>query len=66
MLVPVRAAGMDPGAWHESGRLMVSKLIGFAQTRWRLANAPHVVRLARASARFERGQPVERPQAGAA
>jgi putative transposase len=45
---------------------MVFKLIGSAQARWRAVNAPHLVALVRAGARFERGQLVERPEALAA
>jgi putative transposase len=40
---------------------MVFKLIESAQARWRAVNAPHLVALVRAGARFERGQLVERP-----
>jgi len=32
-----------------------------AQTRWRAVNAPHLVALVRAGARFEKGKLVERP-----
>lgn len=45
---------------------MVFKLVESAQQRWRAVNAPHLVALVRASARFERGQLVERPEAVAA
>ena len=34
-----------------------------AQHRWRAVNAPHLVALVRAGARFEHGQLVERPAA---
>lgn len=37
-----------------------------AQQQWRAVNAPHLVALARAGARFERGRLVERPEAVAA
>jgi hypothetical protein len=37
------------------------KLIEAAQARWRAVNAPHLVALVRAGARFERGKLVERP-----
>jgi putative transposase len=40
---------------------MVFKLIESAQVRWRAVNAPHLVALVRAGARFERGMLVERP-----
>ncbi|MFE3637596.1 IS256 family transposase [Streptomyces sp. NPDC059168] len=45
---------------------MVFKLVESAQARWRAVNAPHLVALVRAGARFERGQLVERPEATAA
>jgi putative transposase len=40
---------------------MAFKLIESAQARWRAVNAPHLVALVRAGARFESGQLVERP-----
>jgi hypothetical protein len=40
---------------------MAFKLIEAAQARWRAVNAPHLVALVRAGARFERGKLVERP-----
>ncbi|MGQ4406708.1 IS256 family transposase [Streptomyces hayashii] len=45
---------------------MVFKLIESAQARWRAVNAPHLVGLVRAGARFERGQLVERQDTVAA
>ncbi|MGG2459292.1 IS256 family transposase [Streptomyces sp. RGM 3693] len=45
---------------------MVFKLIESAQARWRAVNAPHLVALVRAGARFERGHLVERSEAVAA
>ncbi|MEU9353600.1 IS256 family transposase [Streptomyces griseoloalbus] len=45
---------------------MVFQLVESAQQRWRAVNAPHLVALVRAGARFERGQLVERPEAVAA
>ncbi|MFL5994487.1 MAG: IS256 family transposase [Streptomyces sp.] len=45
---------------------MVFKLIESAQARWRAVNAPHLVALVRAGARFEHGQLVERPETLAA
>ncbi|MHA5054035.1 transposase [Streptomyces sp. SD15] len=45
---------------------MVFKLVESAQARWRAVNAPHLVALVRAGARFERGQIIERPEAPAA
>ncbi|MCR8573094.1 IS256 family transposase [Streptomyces sp. Isolate_219] len=41
---------------------MVFKLVESAQARWRAVNAPHLVALVRAGARFERGHLVERPE----
>lgn len=40
---------------------MAFKLIESAQQRWRAVNAPHLVALVRAGARFEKGLLVERP-----
>jgi putative transposase len=40
---------------------MVFKLIEAAQTRWHAVNAPHLVALVRAGARFENGKLLERP-----
>ncbi|CAM5264903.1 Mutator family transposase OS=Streptomyces antimycoticus OX=68175 GN=SSPO_000070 PE=3 SV=1 [Streptomyces antimycoticus] len=40
---------------------MVFKLVEAARQRWRAVNAPHLVALVRAGARFEGGQLVERP-----
>jgi hypothetical protein len=45
---------------------MVFKLVESAQQRWRAVNAPHLVALVRAGARFERGHLVERPASLAA
>jgi transposase-like protein len=45
---------------------MVFKLDESAQARWRAVNAPHLVALVRAGARFERGHLVERPEEAAA
>ncbi|WP_158708114.1 hypothetical protein [Streptomyces sp. NRRL F-2890] len=45
------------------GRLLLKNL---AQARWQAVNAPHLVALVRAGARFERGHLVERLEAGAA
>jgi len=40
---------------------MAFKLIEAAQDRWRAVNAPHLVALVRAGAKFHQGQLVERP-----
>jgi transposase-like protein len=45
---------------------MAFKLIESAQRRWRMVNAPHLVALVRAGARFEHGQLVEREEPAAA
>ncbi len=45
---------------------MVFKLVESAQQRWRAVNAPHLVALVRAGARFERGHLVECTEAVAA
>ncbi|MET8081530.1 IS256 family transposase [Streptomyces sp. NPDC005303] len=45
---------------------MVFKLVESAQQRWRAVNAPRLVALVRAGARFERGKLVERPEVVAA
>lgn len=45
---------------------MVFKLVESTQARWRAVNAPHLVVLVRAGARFQRGRLVERPEARAA
>jgi hypothetical protein len=44
-----------------AGVAMAFKLIESAQSRWRAVNAPYLVALVRAGARFESGQLVERP-----
>lgn len=44
-----------------AGVAMAFKLIESAQARWRAVNAPHLVALVRAGARFEKGKLVERP-----
>jgi transposase-like protein len=49
-----------PGS-RAAGLAMAFKLIEAAQARWRAVNAPHLVALVRAGARFENGQLVERP-----
>jgi hypothetical protein len=49
-----------------AGLAMAFKLIEAAQARWRAVNAPHLVALVRAGARFERGVLVEREQVTAA
>src|SRR5699024_6082101 len=49
-----------PGS-RAAGIAMAFKLIESAQTRWRAVNAPHLVALVRAGARFHKGQLVERP-----
>jgi len=43
-----------PGS-RAAGVAMAFKLIESAQARWRVVNAPHLVALVRAGARFENG-----------
>jgi transposase-like protein len=54
-----------PGS-RSAGLAMAFKLIEAAQARWRAVNAPHLVALVRAGARFERGVLVERERGAAA
>jgi hypothetical protein len=49
-----------PGS-KAAGLAMAFKLIETAQDRWRAVNAPHLVALVRAGAKFEKGVMVERP-----
>ncbi len=49
-----------PGS-RAAGVAMAFKLIESAQNRWRAVNAPHLVALVRAGARFEKGRVIERP-----
>jgi putative transposase len=53
-----------PGS-RAAGVAMAFKLIESAQARWRAVNAPHLVALVRAGARFEKGKLVERPDESA-
>jgi hypothetical protein len=49
-----------PGS-RAAGIAMAYKLIEAAQSRWRAVNAPHLVALVLAGAKFDNGQLVERP-----
>jgi transposase-like protein len=49
-----------PGS-RAAGIAMAFKLIEAAQSRWRALNAPHLVALVRAGARFQNGTLIERP-----
>lgn len=49
-----------PGS-RAPGLAMAFKLVEAAQARWHAVNAPHLVALVRAGARFENGQLIERP-----
>jgi transposase-like protein len=49
-----------PGS-RAAGIAMAFKLIEAAQSRWRAVNAPHLVALVRAGAKFHNGKLVERP-----
>lgn len=51
-----------PGSRAAAGVAMSFKLIASAHARWRAVNAPHLVALVRAGARFEKGKLVERPE----
>jgi len=53
-----------PGS-RAAGPAMAFKLIESAQARWRAVNAPHLVALVRAGARFERGVLIEAQAAAA-
>lgn len=50
-----------PGS-RAAGLAMAFKLIESAQNRWRAVNAPHLVALVSAGARFDNGKRVERPR----
>jgi len=59
---PVRArtnVTKGPGS-RDAGMAMVFKLIEAAEGRWRKVNAPHLVALVRAGAKFEDGKLIER------
>ena len=49
-----------PGS-RAAGLAMAFKLIEAAEQRWRAVNAPHLVALVRAGAKFEKGVMIERP-----
>jgi hypothetical protein len=49
-----------PGS-RAAGLAMAYKLIEAAQNRWRSINAPHLVALVRAGAKFDKGIMIERP-----
>ena len=67
MLAAVRLrTKVTRGAGSRAAALaMTFKLIESAQERWRAVNAPHLVALVRAGARFERGVLLEREVAAA-
>jgi hypothetical protein len=50
---------LTKGPGSRAGVAMAFKLIESAQARWRAVNAPHLVALVRAGARFEKGKFVE-------
>jgi transposase-like protein len=56
-----KIANVLSGGSKAAGLAMAFKLIGAARRRWRAVNAPHLVALLRAGARFEHGKLVERP-----
>jgi hypothetical protein len=51
---------LGPGS--AAGIAKAFKLIESAQARWRAVNAPHLVALVRAGAKFENGKLIERPR----
>jgi hypothetical protein len=51
-----RAFAVSAASWA-----MAFKLVEAARTRWRAVNAPHLVALVRARARFANGHLIERP-----
>jgi len=59
--VPLRQRVTKGPGSRPAGVAMAFKLVESAQARWRAVNAPHLVALVRACARFENGQIVERP-----
>jgi len=56
MCTPVRNSGS-----RAAGLAVAFKLIESARSRWRAVNAPYLVALVRAGARFGGGELVERP-----
>lgn len=54
-----RKTTKGPGSAYK-GIAMAYKLFKAAQTRWHAGNAPHLVALVRAGAKFENGKVVER------
>lgn len=58
--VPLRQRVTKGPGSRAAGIAMAFKLIQSAQSRWRAVNAPHLVALVRAGARFEKGRLVER------
>lgn len=54
------SSGIDRLEGRRAGQAF--KLIEAAQDRWRAVNAPHLVALVRAGARFDKGVIVERQQ----
>lgn len=65
VLLHRRKITRGPGS-RAAGLVMAFKLSEAAQDRWRAVNAPHLLALVRAGARFERGVLVERPEQAAA
>jgi putative transposase len=63
--VRLRTKATKGAGSRAAGLAMVFKLIESAQSRWRAVNAPHLVALVRAGARFERGILLERQVAAA-
>lgn len=61
-----RSRVTDGSGSRTAGLAMALKLAESAQDRWRAVNAPHLVALVRAGAKFHNGQLVERPEVKAA
>jgi putative transposase len=55
-----RVVELGPGS-RAAGLTMAFKLLEAAQQRWRSVNAPRLVALVRAGAKFEKGVLIERP-----
>jgi putative transposase len=63
--VRLRTRATKGAGSRAAGPATTFKLIESAQSRWRAVNAPHLVALVRAGARFERGILLERQVAAA-
>jgi transposase-like protein len=57
---------LEERCWVHKTANVLDSMPKSAQQRWRAVNAPHLVALVRAGARFERGRLVERSEGHAA